>query len=85
VGCITEEMREIEYCINRIVDFKEAELQNTFVVKLGVDEDLDRCKSRHCHSLYVGLQCICILVQEVLMSSKGLHSKSVVIKMDTVL
>ncbi|XP_021941355.1 mutS protein homolog 5-like, partial [Zootermopsis nevadensis] len=44
VGCITEEMRQIDYCINRIVDFKEAEVQNTFVVKLGVDEDLDRLK-----------------------------------------
>jgi hypothetical protein len=45
-GCITEEMQQIDYCINRIIDFKEAEVQNTFVVKQGVDEDLDRCKYR---------------------------------------
>jgi hypothetical protein len=43
-GCITEEMQQIDYCINRIIDFKEAEVQNTFVVKRGIDEDLDRCK-----------------------------------------
>jgi hypothetical protein len=40
-------MQEIDYCINRIIDFKEAEVQNTFVVKHGVDEDLDRCKYRN--------------------------------------
>lgn len=45
-GCITEEMQQIDYCINRIIDFKEAEVQNTFVVKHGVDEDLDRCKHK---------------------------------------
>jgi DNA mismatch repair protein MSH5 len=42
--CITEEMQQIDYCINRIIDFKEAEVQKTFVVKHGVDEDLDRLK-----------------------------------------
>ncbi|PNF16373.1 hypothetical protein B7P43_G10502, partial [Cryptotermes secundus] len=45
-GCITEEMCQTDYCINRIIDFKEAELQNTFVVKLGVDEELDRLKQK---------------------------------------
>jgi hypothetical protein len=39
-------MCQIDYCINRIIDFKEAEVQNTFVVKLGVDEDLDKCECR---------------------------------------
>jgi tRNA U34 5-carboxymethylaminomethyl modifying GTPase MnmE/TrmE len=47
--CITEEMQQIDYCINRIIDFKEAEVQNTFVVKHGVDEDLDRCKYKNQH------------------------------------
>ena len=45
--CVTEEMQQIDYCINRIIDFKEAEVQNTFVVKHGVDEDLDRCKCKN--------------------------------------
>jgi hypothetical protein len=57
-GCITEEMCQIDYCINRIIDFKEAELQNTFVVKLGVDEELDRCKHRSCNLLHI--LCFCI-------------------------
>jgi len=47
--CITEEMQQIDYCINRIIDFKEAEVQKTFVVKHGVDEDLDRCKYKNQH------------------------------------
>lgn len=45
--CVTEEMQQIDYCMNRIIDFKEAEVQNTFVVKHGVDEDLDRCKNKN--------------------------------------
>jgi hypothetical protein len=45
--CVTEEMQRIDYCINRIIDFKEAEVRNTFVVKHGVDEDLDRCKYKN--------------------------------------
>jgi hypothetical protein len=45
--CVTEEMQQIDYCINRILDFKEAEVQNTFVVKHGVDEDLDRRKYKN--------------------------------------
>jgi len=45
--CVTEEMQQIDYCINHIIDFKEAEAQNTFVVKHGVDEDLDRCKYKN--------------------------------------
>jgi hypothetical protein len=60
VDCITEEMHQIDYCINRIIDFKEAELQNTFVVKLGVDEDLDRCKYSSCYLLC--LLSVCILL-----------------------
>lgn len=56
-GCITEELCQTDYCINRIIDFKEAELQNTFVVKLGVDEELDRCKHRSCNLLHI--PCFC--------------------------
>ncbi|KAJ4450533.1 hypothetical protein ANN_01960 [Periplaneta americana] len=39
---MTEDIQKVEYCISRIIDFEESEIQNTFIVKLGVDEHLDR-------------------------------------------
>ncbi|KAJ9576025.1 hypothetical protein L9F63_007125, partial [Diploptera punctata] len=41
-GSVTDEMHQIEYSITKIIDFKESEKQNSFVVNLGVDEVLDR-------------------------------------------
>ncbi|PSN55908.1 hypothetical protein C0J52_00468 [Blattella germanica] len=43
-GSMTDEMQQMEYSITRIIDFKESEKQNSFVVSLGVDEELDRKK-----------------------------------------
>lgn len=74
-------MRQIDYCINRIVDFKEAELQNTFVVKLGVDEDLDRCKYISCDLLTM----YCVLEYEAPELTMGLHSKNLLVNIVTFL
>ncbi|XP_069675705.1 mutS protein homolog 5-like isoform X2 [Periplaneta americana] len=44
---MTEDIQKVEYCISRIIDFEESEIQNTFIVKLGVDEHLDRLKQKY--------------------------------------
>ncbi|XP_068086167.1 mutS protein homolog 5-like [Anabrus simplex] len=46
-SCVTEELYQVAHCIDNIVDFPESERQNKFVVKLGVDEELDRKKQKY--------------------------------------
>ncbi|XP_065829272.1 mutS protein homolog 5-like isoform X2 [Oscarella lobularis] len=43
----TEDLQEIAGLIDKIVDFEESRAQHRFVVKLGVDEELDRKKDTY--------------------------------------
>ncbi|KAF4524171.1 hypothetical protein B566_EDAN010627 [Ephemera danica] len=45
--CLTDELYQVGQSINTFMDFDESEIQNRFVVKPGIDSELDRKKQRH--------------------------------------
>ncbi|XP_046389067.1 mutS protein homolog 5-like isoform X2 [Ischnura elegans] len=45
--CATEDLQQVAHYIYSVMDFDESEAQNKFVVKMGVDEELDKLKQKH--------------------------------------
>ncbi|KAG8236390.1 hypothetical protein J437_LFUL014911 [Ladona fulva] len=43
----TEDLQKIAHYIFRVMDFEQSEAQNKFVVRMGVDEELDKLKQKH--------------------------------------
>ncbi|XP_071454874.1 mutS protein homolog 5-like [Hetaerina americana] len=45
--CATEDLQRVAHYIYSVIDFEESEAQNKFVVKMGLDEELDKLKQKH--------------------------------------